>query len=462
MIGLPAADARALAVYILLISSFGIAFSGRSRAEQLDTSKDVASRVPNLETGRERDHLTGDWSGFRTDWFERGVHFQAGHSAEILVNTSGGIRTGSVYNGLLELGIELDLETMVDWRGTSFNLSALYPHGRGLTENHVGDLATISNIDAYDSFRLFEFWLQQTVWDERISLRIGQLSADEEFALGELSNVFLNGTFGMPAILSLNVPLPEYPAAAPGARLRLHAGSGYYAQAGVYDGNPDPGDARGNPLNNHGVRIQVNREEGMLSMFEIGYHNHDSAEWLPATYRFGAWLHTADFDDVRDDTSGLSLADPAGTGMPRSHNNNWGLYAGINQPLWHESSGDQGLGVFWRGAVTPSDRNLISAYMDGGFLYAGLFPGRDDDRFGVGVAWLRVSNSERGRVTDDNFFTGSAAPIPDEEVVFEITYAAVLRPWWTLQPDVQWVHHPGGSDAVDDAWVVGIRSSLAF
>lgn len=436
--------------------------SGLLNADEARQSTDIAARVPSLETGREQDHLTGDWSGLRSDWTDRGVHLMAGYSAETFGNASGGIRTGVVYTGLLELGVELDIEKLLGWRGAAANVSALYPHGKGLTENHVGDLATISNIDAYDSFRLFELWLEQSVWEERISLRIGQLAADEEFALSDMSGVFLNGTFGMPAILSLNVPLPEYPAAAPGARLRLHTGTGWYAQAAVYDGHPDPGDAQGHPVNKHGVRVNFNSREGGLSLFEIGFHDHESDHSLRASYRVGGWYHTADFVDLRGDTTGRSLTDPAGTGSPRVHAGNWGVYAGINQPLLRESTEGQGLGVFWRGAAAPNDRNLVSAYMDGGFLYAGPIPGRDEDRLGIGVAWLRMSGAERGRVKDANFFTSSAGAIPDEEIVVELTYDAILRRWWTVQPDVQWIHHPGGSGAIPDAWVFGVRSSVSF
>jgi len=73
-----------------------------------------------------------------------------------------------------------------------------------------------------------------------------------------------------------------------------------------------------------------------------------------------------------------------------------------------------------------------------------------------------MSGAERGRVEDANFFTPSAGAIPDEEIVVELTYDAILRRWWTVQPDVQWIHHPGGSGAIPDAWVFGVRSSISF
>ena len=49
----------------------------------------------------------------------------------------------------------------------------LYPHGLGITDRYVHDYNVLSNIDAYDSWRLNEAWVQQDFADKRVSLRIG-------------------------------------------------------------------------------------------------------------------------------------------------------------------------------------------------------------------------------------------------------------------------------------------------
>ena len=54
--------------------------------------------------------------------------------------------------------------------------------------------------------------------------------------------------------------------------------------------------------------------------------------------------------------------------------------------------------------------------------------------------------------------------------MFELSYIAQLTPWWTLQPDIQYIARPGGNvpDPIDptrtigDAWVVGARTTIAF
>ena len=56
------------------------------------------------------------------------------------------------------------------------------------------------------------------------------------------------------------------------------------------------------------------------------------------------------------------------------------------------------------------------------------------------------------------------------ETVFEVSYAAQIAPWWTVQPDFQYITHPGGNvedpanpgTPVRDAAVIGVRSVLKF
>jgi porin len=50
----------------------------------------------------------------------------------------------------------------------------------------------------------------------------------------------------------------------------------------------------------------------------------------------------------------------------------------------------------------------------------------------------------------------------------EASYQAQLAPWWMVQPEMQYIIHPGGgvlnSDGSlrSDAWVIAIRSTLSF
>ena len=55
-------------------------------------------------------------------------------------------------------------------------------------------------------------------------------------------------------------------------------------------------------------------------------------------------------------------------------------------------------------------------------------------------------------------------------MVFEISYAAQIAPWWVIQPDFQYIVRPGGNVGdpdnaavpVKNAAVIGVRSVLKF
>ncbi len=408
------------------------------------------SRDPIVETGSEREHLLGDFGGWRTRAVEQGVHLGAGYINEIFGNLSGGRRRGAIVEGLGEISIDLDLEKLTDiWPGAEFRSSFLLPHGRSPSGQLVGDLQTISNIDAYDSPLLYELWLDQSLWDNRLSIRVGQLLADTEFAASDYGALLLNGSFGWPAFISgnsLNAG-PTFFRAAPGVRVRAHLAEDGYVQAGIYDGDTFDS-AEGNPRRNrHGLRWRLNSDQGAFAIAETGWgiNQGTNATGLAGTYKLGAWLHTADFTDLEDDT--------------RSHSGNHGYYLTVDQMLWRENgSGDeQGLGLFFRAGCSPEDRSALEYTFDTGLHYRGPLPGRDDDALALGFACVNISDDQRRAER-----AAGAAVLSDYELAVELSYQINVTPWLGIQPDVQWIRHPGGSAALNDALVIGLRTRVTF
>src|SRR4051812_35208743 len=154
------------------------ALFGSDVEEASENSSAIAARIPKQETGSEEDHLTGNWGTLRDQLVAHGIHLYAGYTGEILANVSGGLRRGAIYEGLLEMAIDFDTARLGLWNGGLLHASSIYPHGSGLSEKYVGDLMALSNIDAYDSIRLYDFWFQQTFWDGKFSFKVGQLLAD--------------------------------------------------------------------------------------------------------------------------------------------------------------------------------------------------------------------------------------------------------------------------------------------
>ena len=441
----------------------------------------------------EQDALTSAWAP-RASLAERGLELSIGYTAEVLANPVGGVRRGTIVDALLELGVDVDLEKAVGWRGGLLHALWLVPHGRSLTERYVGDLGTISNLDADDGFRLFEAWAQQSVeaGPFRFSLRLGQMAADEEFTLSEYSALFLQGGFGPPVALTGNFPLPAYPMGALGARLdfELAAAEGLtvFGRAGIFDGNPGSGIAA-DPSRRAAVSTEFNRfgthyafrpEEGAFLIGELGVAFNQptdseapgstkaketvpvKARGLAGRYMIGGSWHTDEFTDVRD----LVLSDSGSAAAPAivgEKKGDWSIYCVADQEIWREAGSDtDGVGVFARAVFTPEGRNLIQCSAEAGAVYRGLLQSEGRDALGLGVACYCLSERYADAVQETRREGLSTSRDPDYEAVVELTYSYQIAAWWSIQPDLQWIIHPGGSAEIDNALVVGLRSSIAF
>jgi porin len=424
----------------------------------------VAARVPRNETGSERDHLSGDWGGYRTDLVERGVHFSAAYVGEALGNVSGGLSRGWIYAGILELGLELDFQKLGLWENGKFLVSSIYPHGSSLTDKHVGDVLRLSNIDAYDSIRLYEIWYEHQFLQDKLSIRVGQLSADEEFATQEQGGLFLNSAHGWPAFVSANVLNggPAFFVPGAGARVRYNLNESLSWQGAVYDGDTLDNRAGGVRKNRAGTRVHFNSQQGLFAMTEVALRPDRSEDWRGGSYKLGAWFHTADFPDLREDAAG-GTSSVSGL-APKTHENNFGLYATAEKMICPESEDtEQGLGAFIRLGWSPPDRNYLATVANGGFTYTGLFPQRDEDRLGLGFIYAQVSRDLRRSEKADRDINGaSIAALSDFEAAIELTYEMNINAWWTIQPDLQVILHPGGSSAIRNAVVVGLRTTIIF
>jgi len=70
--------------------------------------------------------------------------------------------------------------------------------GRGQENKAALDNTRKWSPEARSTTRLFEAWFQQKLFDDRLSIRLGQLSADTEFMISPSATLFVNSTFGFP------------------------------------------------------------------------------------------------------------------------------------------------------------------------------------------------------------------------------------------------------------------------
>ncbi len=379
---------------------------------------------------------------------DRGVIYGLNYIGEVQGTVAGGLKRGGVYIGRLEGILDVDLEKNAGLKGLSFHTNVFNVHGNSLTPNYAGSLMPASFIEAKTTTRLSELWLEQKFFGGMAALRVGQLAVDTEFFTSAYASQFINGTFGWPAITGANLPSggPAYPFATPGARLKIEPNAKTSLLFAVTNGDPaGPGSNDPQVRNRYGLNFRL--QDRPLAMAEAQYRvNQDKADkGLAGTYKLGGFSQFGDVQDQRFGTDGLSLADPLSNGIAVNRRGNTGIYAALDQQLFRPKSGepDKGIGMFLRGMVSPSERNVIDAYLDGGVAFAGLWSVRPDDILAFGAAYARISSSARGLDADTLSFNG-AGPIRSAERLFEVNYQAQIAPGWQMDVDLQRIFAPGG------------------
>ncbi|MBN1444212.1 MAG: carbohydrate porin, partial [Planctomycetes bacterium] len=389
-----------------------------------------------------RSELTGRWGGARPWLEEHGLTFELYYLGEMLANVSGGVRRRAEWLGSADLILRTDLERLAGWKGGEVFLYGLGNHGGNPSEN-AGDLQAVSNIEAFDTWKLYEAWIEQEILEERLSLLLGLYALDSEFDVIPAADILANSSFGTGAELGLSGinGASIFPTTSLGLRLEVRPVAPIYLRMAVLDGvSGDPDDPRG-------TRVILDEDDGLLIASEIGWILNPDREvaFAPPSshyrrglaapggrpscgyfgkYAAGAWGYTTEFEHVsRIDASG----------DPCRQRGSYGVYALAEQRAYCEPDNTfHGLSVFARAGLADDRVLVVDAYTAGGLDYNGLLPGRACDRLSLGVAAAHLGAEFRRAASR------SGEDLAAWEVALEITYRAMIAPWFFFQPDVQY------------------------
>jgi porin len=434
-----------------------------------------------------------DPDGLRTRLEQTGIKFTFTYYGDAFANPTGGVREGFGYDGRFGTIIDGDLEKLIGWTGTSFHASIHQILGTSYSANHLDNLMLVSGIEAPPSTRLFNLWIEQKFGPD-LNLRVGQFTAAQEFLVSQNASLFVNSTFGWPALPASDLPSggPAYPEATPGARITYTANDNLTIRAAIFNGDP-AGPGTGNPVDRdpYGLALRVNDPPFLIAEVAYAYNQEKPSKagnpaqegtdlpasgsasggssGLPGTVKLGAFVHTGEFPEERMAASKSALAG----GMPRL----WGdfaVYGVIDQMLWRIGGTDasRGLSLFARTAIAPGDRNLVDFYCDSGLTFKGLIESRPNDMIGLAFAYARISDDVAASERYQAATTEMPMPIQNFEAAIELTYQYQITDRWSVQPDFQYIIHPGGhlanplapvgTSAIPNAAVLGVRSAFKF
>lgn len=350
-----------------------------------------------------------------------GNELTAEYTGDALCNAAGGLATGCRYLDKLDVALGIDSPALPGTAYGTFYARLLYTNATTFSEGLVGDLQIVSNIDAIEAWRVFEFWYE--VVADRWSVKAGLFDLNSEFDVNETGELFMNSSHGIGVELGQtgrNGP-GIYPVSATALRASL-AFDSVTARVVVMDGVP------GNPDDPSSNRIELKSEDGVLAVAELDVALSDSLRlWS------GFWRYTSAFEHAFDDEV-------------KRRNDGW--YVGLEKDLVVVG---RRAALFARLGHADERINIFGGYAGFGLVVDGPYAARPDDRVGVAVASGRAGRPYR------DFLTTIGATPRGHETAWEITYQVPLGEHLVVQPNIQYVQNPSASGSIDNAWVIAIR-----
>ena len=375
-----------------------------------------------------RDRLLGDPFGARSFLEDRGLIIDSTLVFDFSRNFRGGLDTaGSANPHLFDLNLTLDTEKAFGLTGGTLFADFQNQSGTSISDE-VGDFAGVDNIATDGRTQLSEIFYGQDLLDGRLTVRVGKIDSNADFAVAVNALEFVNSSPGQsPTIFVMNA----YPDGAFGAEVFVTPTPSFYVKAGIFDGAAQEGIETGDK----GPRTLFGKPADLFLIAQTGFEWSGGAAGLAGRAGVGYWYGTGTFDRFAGGTRD-------GTGGP---------FFVLDQTLYRENPADaedaQGVGVYLQYGYADPSVSETDHHGGAGVVWTGLLPGRDADVIGVGASYVHLS--------------GAAGFEDDAEIAVEAFYRLQLTPWFAVKPDVQYVINPGGA-GLADAVVGTLRLEMAF
>lgn len=347
---------------------------------------------------------------------ENPFSFEASYIGDGVTNLHGGIKTGAAYLGMGNISISFDTEKANWWKGGKLFVNGANIHGNSPTEKLVGDFQGVSNIDGGEHTYMQEFWYKQsfkTVW-----FSFGLQDLNTNFSIIENGGDYINSSFGISSLISTNITAPIFPLTSLGLKINWHISKNISWRTAIFDGTPNDFEH-----NKYNLDWRWKKECGLLGISE--FHFANPFKFADGLYKIGTYQH----------------GKPNETD-PEKSDYNYGFYVIADQDVkvWND---DKKLSAFAQFAVSPQKINSHNYYLCGGLNYYGLF-NRTDDVCGVAFSLAGFHNK---------MYTGMNHR---HETVIETFYRVQFSENFALQPDIQYVINPSGSNEYLKNVLVGI------
>ena len=416
---------------------------------EASTQAEVPNRVeaPNRHGHPAPAVLGGDWFGLRSALKKHGVTAEIGLIAEGAHSLGGGRQRGTAGAYELNLGVDADLATLAGWNGAKFHLLVIHREGSDLSAKIGNIFAVQETYSRHESVGLVTLALEQSFFEHRLNVMFGRIQETADFANSQYFCRFQTLSIcGVPFLFPYDGAMTYYPASSWGIRLRGLIGDNRQLKTGVYQVNPEL-------AAHNGFQFFESGTTGVSIPVELSYHSAKGD-----IYKLGAIYETSRLPELA--YGGGSSA--GSSGAPREHKGRASAYVAAEQVLAGSSRPGSRSVVLLAGADAIDRRTaFFQDFEYVGIVFNGPLASRPQDAVSVlvtrgGVSRDLVNSQRRARAA------GATTAPQDYEGVLEVDYRIGLKPGLTITPNLQHIFHPGGSDALRNATVFGVKLEVAI
>ena len=399
-----------------------------------------------------RTHLFSDGQGKRQALADKGVQVDANLITDTAYLVQGGRNPGARPETSAHLGLDLnfDMQKLASWKGVTIHAQVTARQGqntgvRNLQDPTAPELSSVqvSFARGNQDSRLSELSIEKKFDQYGLSVKAGRLNLGADFDV--MSCHFQNSSFCGAQMgkwqsgLWMNTPVAQW-----GVRMKYDLNPELSAQIGVYEFNPDNGNAK---AEGQGWSLDTQHADGVTVPVELIWHPQLGMHHLSGSYRIGAMLNTAHEVDNQKNVV---------TGLAEDHSN--GEWIAIEQQLTSKNGTKQGLETFENFTWHDTDTNKVDNTQQIGLEYVGLSNAHPNDILGLAINRVHLNPHfvHAQELHGKHQFNAHA------EYNLELNYNYNLTPWLLLRPDLQYVVHPGSSNNVNNALVVGLTTKLVF
>jgi porin len=389
----------------------------------------------------DRDRLTGDWGGYRTDLQDSGVNLYGSSTHFYQGVASGGREREFEYGGKLDYRMDVEGGKLGLNPGLFVNVHAETRYGNSI--NNIDGALAPGNI-------AMAFPLP----DENVTALAGVMitqALSEEFAVfgGKINTldqypIRYNGGPGLAGFMNTSLVFNPI-----GGRTVPYSAAGV-GFAIMQDKVPVFTFTVFDPDERSTIGFDDLFENGVLFVPDLVLRTNF---WdRPGIVNIGGTYSSKSYTSV-DPAAYLANIPGLLAGAFPQETGSWSVYSAFYQALWVDRADPQrNWGVFGQFGVSDGNPNPIQYVANGGIGGRSMLPGRSQDTFGVGVFYLGLSSE----------FKRLARPfVPqDDEYGFETFYNYAVTPWCHVTGDLQVVNP--STISVDTAVITGMRVQVLF